>query len=77
MEDYGIIFCTSSLFTGESEYDGSARFFHPVTPLRPPPSDALVRFSLDPLDSLANALDNIRGVTRRLISVTAMGIVRP
>lgn len=37
----------------------------------------LVRFPLDPLGSLANALDNIRGVTRKRILVTATDIVRP
>ena len=37
----------------------------------------LVRFPLDPLGSLANALDNIRGVTRKRILVTVTGIVRP
>ena len=37
----------------------------------------LVCFPLDPLGSLANALDNIRGVTRKQILVTVTGIVRP
>jgi hypothetical protein len=73
MEDYGITFCTSSLLACESAYDGSACFFYSVTS----PFGALVRFSLDPLGSLANALDNIRGVIKRLTSVTVTGIVRP
>ena len=37
----------------------------------------LVLFPLDPLGSLANALDNIRGATRKRILVMVMGIVRP
>jgi hypothetical protein len=37
----------------------------------------LVRFPIDLLGSLANALDNIRGVTRWRILVTVTGIVRP
>lgn len=37
----------------------------------------LIRFPLDHLGSLANALDNIRGVTRKRILVTVTGIVRP
>jgi hypothetical protein len=46
----------------------------PLYPLHPPPPCTLL---LAPLSSLANALDNIRGVTRRLTSVTVTGIVRP
>lgn len=53
------------------KYDGSAS----LTPLSP--FGVLVRFPLDPLGSLANALDNIRGVTRKRILVTVTGIVRP
>lgn len=40
------------------------------------PSGVLTRIPLDPLGSLANALDNIRGVTRKRILVTVTGIVR-
>jgi len=52
-----------------------------LTPLPPSPcvfsSGMLVRFPIDLLGSLANALDNIRGVTSRRILVTVTGIVRP
>ena len=56
-----------------------ASLFNPSLPPSPHvfPSGMLVRFPLDPLGSLANALDNIRGVTRRRILVTVTGIVRP
>jgi hypothetical protein len=80
MEDFAITSCTSSRLplACQRKYDGSASLCNPTPPSSCVfPSGILVRIPLDPLGSLANALDNIRGVTRKRILVTVTGIVRP
>jgi len=79
MEDYAITSCMSSLILlacHNVNITGLPPSHSPPSPCVSP-SDMLVRFPLGPLGSLANALDNIRGVTRKRILVTVTGIVRP